>query len=86
MSYLNGLGLAADSKEAAMWFRKAADQGSARGQLNLGVIYLNGFGVEKSKAQAAYWLELAACKVTRMRVRSSIVSMKNKPATGQVRI
>lgn len=59
MSYLNGLGLAADSKEAAMWFRKAADQGSARGQLNLGVIYLNGFGVEKSEAQAAYWLELA---------------------------
>ena len=51
---ISGLGVAQDYKEAAMWFRKAAEQGSPAGQFNLGTLYragavcLNSFALEIS--------------------------------------
>ena len=39
---------------------KAADQGHASGQLNLGVMYDNGEGVLKDDAEAVRWYRLAA--------------------------
>lgn len=49
-----------DYELGAYWFRKAAEQGNAYGQSNLGECYEKGFGVLKDKAQAAYWYQKAA--------------------------
>ena len=40
--YDSGLGVPEDDVEAAEWFRKAAEQGYAGGQCNLGVMYAEG--------------------------------------------
>jgi TPR repeat protein len=39
-------------KEAAKWFKKAADQGHASAQNNLGVMYVKGQGVRQDKSKA----------------------------------
>ena len=46
--------------EAAEWFKKAADQGLANAQFNLGVAYLFGNGVPRDYGQAAEWFRKAA--------------------------
>ena len=46
--------------EAVALFRKAADQGSADGEFNLGVVYQNGFGLPRDLAQAIAWYRKAA--------------------------
>ena len=38
---------------------KAAEQGFASAQLNVGFFYTYGYGIEKSKKTAAYWIRLA---------------------------
>jgi hypothetical protein len=49
-----------DFKEAAKWFRKAADQGDAMAQNNLGVMYDLGQGVPKDDREAFKWYQKAA--------------------------
>jgi TPR repeat protein len=49
-----------DYAEAVKWFRKAADQGDAKAQLNLGFAYNTGQGVPQSSAEAVKWYRLAA--------------------------
>lgn len=49
------------SKKAAEWFRKAADQGHAEAQYELGIMYRNGHGVEKNSTEEKRYL-LAAAK------------------------
>jgi TPR repeat protein len=51
-----------DSAEAARWYRKAADQGEAVGQFNLGGMYAEGQGVPQEYVTAHMWLNLAAAK------------------------
>jgi len=46
--------------EAAVWYRKAADQGHSLAQFNLGVMYANGQGLDRDDVQAAIWFEKAA--------------------------
>ena len=53
-----------DSAEAARWFRRAADQGDATAQQNLGVMYANGEGVPRDVVAAHMWLGLAAAQAT----------------------
>ena len=52
--------MAKDEKEAVKWYTKAADQGLARGQCNLGVCYDNGTGVAKDEKEAVKWYTKAA--------------------------
>ena len=47
-------------REAAYWFEKAANQGYAQAQFNLGLCYYEGQGVVQSYEKAAYWYEKAA--------------------------
>ena len=47
-------------KMAVYWYRKAAEQGNAKAQVNLGCCYENGEGVEKDMKQAAEWFRKAA--------------------------
>lgn len=49
-----------DDKEALRWFRKAAEQGVAAAQFNLGNMYWNGMGVLQDFVYAHMWLNIAA--------------------------
>ena len=60
MSYANGFGVAKDENEAALWYRKAADQGWAEAQYNLGAAYFSGNGVPKDYVLAYMWVNLSA--------------------------
>jgi len=58
--YENGQGVEQDFKEAVKWYQKAADQGFANGQHNLGVMYGMGKGVEQNYVTAYAWASTAA--------------------------
>ena len=49
-----------DYAQAAIWYRKAADQGEAVAQWRLGSLYQAGHGVPQDYAQAAIWYRKAA--------------------------
>ena len=58
--YDNGEGLEQDFKEAVKRYQKAADQGDAEAQINLGLMYENGEGVEQDDKEAVKWYQKAA--------------------------
>lgn len=58
--YEAGDGVEKDMQQAAMWYRKAAEQGDADAQHNIAVMYRNGDGVEKDIQQAVMWCRKAA--------------------------
>lgn len=47
-------------KEAVMWYRKAAEQGHAQAQVNLGTLYSKGLGVRRDYTEAVKWYREAA--------------------------
>ena len=49
-----------DDAEAVRWYRKAAKQGYAKAQCNLGVAYENGQGVKQDHDEAVRWYLKAA--------------------------
>ncbi len=60
--YAKGEGVAEDDVEAVRWYSKAAEQGEAHAQLNLGLMYMRGDGVPKDDIQAYAWTNLAAAQ------------------------
>jgi TPR repeat protein len=58
--YFKGKGVAQDHMEAARWTRKAADQGLAEAQSNLGDMYFKSKGVAQDHMEAARWTRKAA--------------------------
>ena len=50
----------ADYAQAVHWYRKAAEQGHAKAQCNLGFCYAEGHGVPQDYAQAVHWYRKAA--------------------------
>jgi len=59
--YLNGdEGAEKDPNFAVLWFSKAAKQGLAFAEVQMGHFYRDGLGVVKSIPQAVYWYESAA--------------------------
>ena len=52
--------MAEDAAEAVKWFRKAAEQGYAKAQYNLGISYYNGAGVTKDATESVKWFHKAA--------------------------
>lgn len=53
-------GMPRDGAQAAMWFRRAAEQGFADAQFNLALILLQGDGVSPDPAEALIWCRRAA--------------------------
>lgn len=49
-----------DHSNAAMWYRRAAEQGIAQAQYNLAVCLQNGQGVQRDYVEALQWYERAA--------------------------
>ena len=60
-----------NDREAVKWFRKAAKQGNAAAQYNLGWMYAKGIGVVKDKREAVKWY-LEAAEQGRTTLLSSI--------------
>ena len=60
VAYDDGYGFPEDKKEAAKWYRKAAEQGLALAQTNPGVCYDNGDGVPDDDEEAFKWWKKAA--------------------------
>src|SRR5271169_159167 len=58
--YNHGQGVQQDYVQAAVWFRKAADQGHSGAQNNLGSLYYNGQGVPQDYTPASIWWRKAA--------------------------
>ena len=58
--YQNGHGVTQDYKEAGKWYTKAAEQGHAQAQCNLGWMYQNGHGVTQDYQKAYEWYTKAA--------------------------
>jgi TPR repeat protein len=58
--YQHGQGAKQDYAEAICLYRKAADQGYADAQVNLGVLYENGAGVKRNLFEALRWYRKAA--------------------------
>jgi uncharacterized protein len=58
--YANGDGVPKDFDAAVKRFRKAAEQGHAVAEFNLGVCYDEGWGVVKDRQEAVRWLAKAA--------------------------
>jgi TPR repeat protein len=58
--YENGRGVPLNAAEAARWYRKAADQGNAHAQAQLGLMYANGTGVPRDDTEAARWYRKTA--------------------------
>jgi S1-C subfamily serine protease len=55
-----GQHLAIDKKEAAEWYRRAANQGHPNGQLRLAGMLFDGDGVKRDRREAYMWALLAA--------------------------
>ena len=53
--YYTGSGVHQDYAEAFRWYRKAAEQGYAKAQFNLGVMYYNGYGVRRNFHLSKEW-------------------------------
>jgi hypothetical protein len=58
--YYNGDGITQDYAEAAKWYQKAAEQGNASAQANLGYMYERGDGVAQDDTVAVKWYRQAA--------------------------
>jgi hypothetical protein len=58
--YANGLGVDQDDEQAVLWCSKAAEQGLAKAQFNLGDLYASGRRVERNDNQAIFWYRKAA--------------------------
>jgi len=60
-SYASGKGVAQDLKQAAEWYRKAAEKGDVAGQMHLAALYRDGGkGFLRNMEQAAAWYRKAA--------------------------
>jgi len=46
------------------WYRKAAEQGNAEAQYDLGVAYSNGQGVSRDYSLSYFWLSLSVSRST----------------------
>lgn len=57
--YHNALGIPQDYQQARYWYEKAAAQGNADAQYNLGVMYEDGIGVPPDWEKALEWYQKA---------------------------
>ena len=60
------------------WYRKAAEQGDAPAQLNLGVMYDTAQGVPQDHVQAHKWYNLAAARFTASETANREKAVRNR--------
>ena len=81
--YSNGEGVPQNDKEAANWYRKAANQGLAIAQVNLGVMYDNGEGIPENDVKAYSWWLLAKAQGQKT-ATSNLDGLKNEMTKEQI--
>lgn len=81
--YYTGNGVPQDYKKALQWFSKAAEQGEALAQYNLGLMYFNGFGVPQDYVQAYKWFNLSAAQGNE-KARENRDSLLKKMTSAQI--
>ena len=72
-----------DDAKAVSWYRKAAEQGLADAQYNLGWMYALGRGVPEDYAQGYAWLSIAASQ-GREKAKESKGIIKKKMTREQI--
>jgi hypothetical protein len=80
-AYYSGQGISQDRARAAIWYRKAAEQGDSKAQLKLAELYECGQGVPQSYAETYFWLAVAGtdAKSVAQRLSSSqLFAMRKK--------
>jgi len=60
--YAEGRGVRVNRREAAKWYRAAAEKGNVTAQCHLGRCYEKGWGVKKSELEAVKWYRKAAAQ------------------------
>lgn len=68
--------MAQNQVEAVKWYRKAAEQGYADAQNNLGLMQAKGTGVAQNFSQSYIWLSLATAQDNKYREARDIVAKK----------
>jgi uncharacterized protein len=76
--FWGGHGVRPDPAQAALWYRKAGDQGNALAQAHLGLMYEHGYGVPKDPVMARMWLDLAVARAPSL---SMAVKLRDEVAT-----
>jgi len=76
--YGEGRGVPQDYAEAARWYRRAAEQGDAQAQYNLGLAYARGEGVTQNAVEAHMWFNLAAARFPANDTRNRTAAVKNR--------
>ena len=66
-----GRGVPQNYTEAAMWYRRAAEQGDSLAQYSLGLLYDKGQGVPQDIVEANKWLNLSTAAAPRRRPGSA---------------
>ena len=78
--YEKGQGVLGDYREAVKWYRKAAEQGDASAQNNLGVMYADGAGVLQDYVTAYAWANVAEANGNDVKkFKSEFLEMKMTP-------
>ncbi|MGH8656906.1 MAG: tetratricopeptide repeat protein [Gammaproteobacteria bacterium] len=75
--YEMGQGVSQDYKNAASWYRKAAEKGIAQAQYRLGELYANGKGAPLDYEYAYAWKSVAASQGHRQ-ARASLQATKDQ--------
>ena len=70
-----GRGVPMNYTEAAIWYRRSAEQGYDTAQFSLGLLYNKGQGVPRNVVEASKWLNLA----------TSAAPKQNREARGRIR-
>ena len=79
--YRGSQGVIQDYKEAVKWYGRAAEQGVAIAQLNLGVMYEHGRGVTQDQKIAHMWFNIAAAnEIPRAAELRDIIAQEMTPS------
>lgn len=84
-----GRGVPMNYTEAAMWYRRSAEQGYDVAQFSLGLLYDKGQGVPRNVVEASKWLNLSTSaaprrnREARARIRDAVTS---KMTRGEIAI
>ena len=62
IALLNGIGYAKNNSDAAVWIKKAADEGHVQAQYELGNCYFTGTGFSRNDSHAVDYYKMAASK------------------------
>ena len=68
-----------DYSQAAMWYRKSAEQGNVYAQASLGILYHSGKGLPHDDLQAEVWLIVSSERAPKDD-RETILEMKDSVA------